>query len=91
MKVHMVVHRGVPASSPHLPSELATAASTARAPVANMLDPASARARRVVVSNKRMNSSRVHQDRTGLEKPPPVVVERHVDVLDADVPSALSM
>ena len=64
MKVHMVVHRGVPASSPHLPSELAAAASTARAPVANMLDPASARARRVVVSNKRMNSSRVHQDRT---------------------------
>ena len=28
---------------------------------------------------------------TGFEKPPPVVVERHVDVLDADVPSALSM
>ena len=27
----------------------------------------------------------------GLEHPPPVVVERHVDVLDADVPNALSM
>ena len=57
MKVHMVVHRGVPASSPHLPSELAAAASTARAPVRTCSTP-SVRVPGVVVSNKRMNSSK---------------------------------